>query len=133
MIAAARVSDAAQIASRVALIAAVVGAIGCGSSKSTPANGGSGSGSTATMTGELPDSCTTSEDCELVSACCGCNAGGKQIAIRKDAVTAFEGSREQRCGGNMCAQMISTDPSCSAEAVCGQNGRCEVAPHMQHQ
>ena len=79
----------------------------------------------------LPDECKVSEDCALVQACCGCNAGGKQIAIRADAVAGFEASREQRCGGQMCAQMISTDPSCDAEAVCGQNGRCIVAPHLQ--
>jgi hypothetical protein len=100
-------------------------AIGCGSSK--PATG---TGSAAPITGDLPDSCTTSEDCELVQACCGCNAGGKQIAIRKDAVAGFEAARPQRCADNMCAQVISTDASCNAEAVCGQNGRCEVSPHM---
>lgn len=98
---------------------------GCGSSK--PAAGGGGA---APITGEVPDSCTTSDDCELVQACCGCNAGGKQIAIRKDAVAGFQAARPQRCADNMCAQVISTDPSCSAEAVCGQAGRCEVAPHM---
>ncbi|MDB4962883.1 MAG: hypothetical protein JWP01_2882 [Myxococcales bacterium] len=116
------------------LLAAVTGvlALGCGSSKA-PATTGAGPGSATPLTGELPDTCTASEDCELVQACCGCNAGGKQIAIRKDAVAAFEGSREQRCSETMCAEMISTDPSCSAEAICGQNGRCEVAPHMQHQ
>ena len=110
-------------------IAAVLVAIlagGCGSSKPAP----SGGGSAAPITGDLPDSCTTSDDCELVQACCGCNAGGKQIAIRKDAVAGFEAARPQRCADNMCAQVISTDPSCSAEAGCGQNGRCEVSPHM---
>ena len=99
---------------------------GCGSSKTAPTGGGA-----TPITGELPDTCTASEDCELVSACCGCNAGGKQIAIRKDAIAGFEAARPERCSGNMCAQVISEDPSCSAEAVCGQTGRCEVAPHMQ--
>lgn len=81
----------------------------------------------------LPTACKASEDCALVQACCGCATGGKQIAIRADAVASFEASREQRCGGQMCAQMISHDPSCDAEAVCGQNGRCNVAPHLQSQ
>jgi hypothetical protein len=108
---------------------------GCGSSSSTPAGSGSGkptptSPSTST---EPAVTCTTSEDCALVQACCGCNAGGKQIAIRADAVAAFEASRDQRCGGTMCTQMISTDPSCDAEATCGANGRCNVTPHLQHQ
>jgi hypothetical protein len=42
-------------------------------------------------------------------------------------------TRERRCAGQMCAQMMSTDPSCDAEAVCGSRNRCRVAPHMQHQ
>ena len=82
---------------------------------------------------ELADNCTTGDDCALVEACCGCNAGGRRIAIRKDAVAAFDASREQRCGGQMCPQFISHDPSCDAEAVCGARNRCRVAPHMQHQ
>jgi hypothetical protein len=82
---------------------------------------------------EPADRCTTADDCALVDACCGCNAGGKQIAIRKDDVAAFLASRDQRCAGVMCAQMISTDPSCDAEAICGSRNRCRLAPHMQHQ
>jgi hypothetical protein len=81
----------------------------------------------------LPVACKVSEDCALVQACCGCSAGGKQIAIRADAVASFEATRAQRCGGQMCAQMVSTDPSCDAESVCGQNQRCNVTPHLQQQ
>lgn len=77
------------------------------------------------------DSCTTAADCALVEECCGCNAAGKKIAIRKDAVASFESSRAERCGDVMCAQMISTDPSCDAAAICGSGKRCEVAPHTQ--
>jgi hypothetical protein len=83
--------------------------------------------------GEPGDSCTTAEDCDLVDACCGCNTGGKKLAIRKDAVAAFEASRAKRCGGLMCPQFISHDPTCDAEAICGSRNRCRVAPHMQHQ
>lgn len=101
----------------------------CGSSK--PSGGANSAPKPLDPNASLPDECKVSEDCALVQACCGCNAGGKQIAIRADAVVSFEASREQRCGGQMCAQMISTDPSCDAEAVCGQNGRCIVAPHLQ--
>ena len=117
---------------RVAVFA--LAAIGCGSSSSTPAGSGSGKPTATAMASTEPAvTCTTSEDCALVQACCGCNAGGKQIAIRADAVAAFDASREQRCGGTMCTQMISTDPSCDAEATCGANGRCNVTPHLQHQ
>jgi hypothetical protein len=79
---------------------AVVLAIGCGSKAPPPA-----SDQPAPLT-ELADSCTTADDCDLVDACCGCNAGGKKMAIRKDAVAGFLSTREQRCGDTMCAQVI---------------------------
>jgi hypothetical protein len=82
---------------------------------------------------EPADNCTAADDCDLVEACCGCNAGGKKIAIRRDAIAGFAASREQRCSGQMCPQFISHDPSCDAEAICGSRNRCRVAPHMQHQ
>jgi hypothetical protein len=100
-------------------------AIGCG--PASPAS------TSPAPPGEPGDSCTTADDCELVDACCGCSAGGRKIAIRKDAVAGFESTRAQRCGEVMCAQMISKDPSCDAEAICGSRNRCRVAPHMQHQ
>lgn len=102
----------------------------CGSSSGTPS--GTGTSAPKPASTEPAVNCKTAEDCTLVQACCGCNAGGRQLAIRADAAAAFESSREQRCGGNMCAQMISTDPSCDAEATCGANGHCTVTPHMQH-
>jgi hypothetical protein len=79
------------------------------------------------------DQCTSADECDLADACCGCNAGGKRIAMRKDAIPAFKASFEQRCHDVMCAQFISQDPTCDAEAICGSRGRCRVAPHMQHQ
>lgn len=82
---------------------------------------------------EPADNCAVSEECDLVDACCGCNAGGRKLAIRKDAVAAFTASYQERCRGQMCPQMISQHPSCDAEAVCGNRNRCRVAPHMQHQ
>lgn len=82
--------------------------------------------------GAVPTSCKVTEDCELIPACCGCNAGGKQMAIRKDAIASFEASRAARCSGQMCSQTVSTDSSCDAEAICGSSGRCVVAPHLQH-
>jgi hypothetical protein len=100
-------------------------AIGCGAKASSP---GDKPAST-----ELPDSCTTGDDCELVDGCCGCNAGGRKIAIRKDAVASYMASHPQRCADQMCPQVISTDPSCDAEAICGSRNRCRVAPHMKHQ
>lgn len=104
---------------------AVLLAIGCGSAAAPPDK--------PVMTAESADSCTTADDCELVDACCGCNAGGKKIAIRKDAIAGFASTRAQRCGTQVCAQMISQDPSCDGEAICGSRNRCRIAPHMQHQ
>lgn len=128
------IASARSIARAAGLVVALVGglvgaAAGCGSSKPAAPPAPAPLGADA----PLPDSCKVSEDCALVQACCGCSAGGKQIAIRADAVASFEAGRPARCGGNMCAQVISTDPSCDAEAVCGQSGRCVVAPHMQHE
>lgn len=99
--------------------------VACGGSKA-PANGGSG--------GPPPnaadrDTCTTADDCTLVDACCGCNAGGKQVAIRKDAVAEYDATRAQRCGDSMCTQVISEHSSCNAEATC-EAGRCKVMAHM---
>jgi hypothetical protein len=111
-------------------------AIGCGSKpppSDQPAPSEPAAPSSQPASTEPADSCTAADDCALVDACCGCNAGGKKIAIRKDAVAGFESSRAERCGDVMCAQMISTDPSCDAEAICGSRNRCQVAPHMQHQ
>jgi hypothetical protein len=108
-----------------AALAALV-AIGCGGATAPPPD-------KPVMTAESADSCTATDDCDLVDACCGCNAGGRKIAIRKDAVAGFESTRAERCGGEMCAQHISHDPSCDAEAICSSRNRCRVAPHMQHQ
>jgi hypothetical protein len=112
---------------RAAWLAALL-VIGCASAAAPPP----ASQPPAPLT-ELADSCTTADDCDLVDACCGCNAGGKRIAIRKDAVAGFLATRDQRCADVVCTQMISTDPTCDAEAICGSRNRCRVAPHMQHQ
>ena len=73
--------------------------------------------------------CETADDCTLVEACCGCNAVGRRVAIRKDAVAEFEGTKAQRCAGNLCKQGISSHSSCDAEAGC-EHGRCKVITHM---
>lgn len=120
------------------LIAALAACIlfGCGAKSPEAANGGSAGGSAepvgAAPSMDVPQDCKASDDCDLVEACCGCSAGGTKLAIRKDAIAAYEASREQRCGQIMCAQMISNHPSCSAEAICGSRNRCTVVPHRTH-
>ena len=75
------------------------------------------------------DECKVAEDCALVDACCGCNAGGKRVPIRKDAVAEYDASRKQRCGDSVCTAMMSTHSSCDAEATC-EAGHCKVMSHL---
>jgi hypothetical protein len=127
----ASIARASAIRAAIVVVLALL-ASGCGSK--APASDPAAAEPTAPAApGQPADNCTTGDDCELVEACCGCNAGGRRIAIRKDAVASYTSSREQRCGDVMCAQVISQDPSCDAEAICGSRNRCRVAPHMKHQ
>lgn len=98
----------------------------CGNNAAAPTGPTPGSGS-APIAAERA-ACTTADDCTLVEACCGCNAGGRRVAIRKDAVTEYDATRAQRCGDSMCAQVISDHSSCNAEAGC-EGGQCVVLPH----
>jgi hypothetical protein len=121
-----------------ALRAAAVAALVAGAGLGVAAGLGCGGGTPAAPDKPAPitqpaDHCTTADDCALVDACCGCNAGGRRIAIRKDNVAGFTAARDQRCAGVVCAQVISQEPSCEAEPICGSRNRCRVAPHMQHQ
>jgi hypothetical protein len=76
------------------------------------------------------DACTLADECTLVDACCGCSAGGKKVALRKDKVAEYDATRASRCGDSMCPQVISTHSSCHAEAVC-ENDHCKVMAHMR--
>jgi len=114
---------------RAAGLALIVALAACGGH---PAPAGGTAGSASGDAGSL-DACTQSDDCALVEACCGCNAGGHQLAIRKDAVPRFEASRPARCGQTMCPQFISHDASCDAVASCNtMRGTCVVAPNLHH-
>lgn len=76
------------------------------------------------------DTCASDDDCTLVEACCGCTAGGRRVAIRKDAVAEYDATREARCADTVCAAMMSEHSSCHAEATCA-SGRCKVMAHMR--
>jgi hypothetical protein len=102
--------------------ALLVVAIACGSSTTT-------SGPKKAPNAVDRDACTTAEDCTLVEACCGCTAGGKRVAIRKDAVAEYDATRGERCGDSVCPQVISTHSSCNAEATCEAN-HCKVMAHL---
>jgi len=75
------------------------------------------------------DTCAVAEDCTLVEACCGCSAGGKRVAIRKDAVAEYDATRAKRCGDSVCPAVMSDHSSCNAEAAC-ESGHCKVMAHM---
>jgi len=67
--------------------------------------------------------CKSDADCELVDGdCCGCNQGGKRIAVLKGQAP------KRNCEGTMCPQMMSNDPSClaGARAYC-KTGKCEIS------
>lgn len=101
---------------RIALLAAL--ALGCGQKAvSKPPNA------------VERDACSTADDCTLVEACCGCSAGGKRVAIRKDAVAEYDATRPKRCGDSVCTAVMSQHSSCNAEAGCDA-GRCKVMAHM---
>lgn len=100
---------------------ALVVVIGCSGSSTTP--------SKPPPNAADRDSCKAAEDCMLVDACCGCNAVGRRVAIRKDFLAAYEGTRAQRCADNKCKPGISVHSSCDAEAICDHD-RCKVQPHM---
>lgn len=71
-------------------------------------------------------SCKSSSDCviERQKDCCPCNAGGREVAIRKDAVAAYRSARTARCQGSlMCPQIYLCDDS--AVTFC-QAGRCTL-------
>jgi len=99
-------------------------ALGCGHASTPPAGD-------PQPDPDARDTCTKSEECTLVDACCGCNAGGRRVAIRKDYVATYDAGRAKRCH-SMCAQHVSTDASCDAEAVCNALNRCVVQPHQGH-
>ena len=65
-------------------------------------------------------------DCvvEKQKDCCPCNAGGAQIALRKDAADDYAAARAARCGGDlMCPQVYLCDEG--AAAAC-RVGRCAL-------
>jgi hypothetical protein len=64
--------------------------------------------------------CAVDADCTLTTAdCCGCNALGSQVGVRKDHVAALAARRAPVCGGVACPTTMSDDATCSANgAVC---------------
>ncbi len=82
-----------------------------------------------TTTTTLPSEplyCQKDEDCTTaVKDCCGCNAGGQNIPISKDAKTQYEAQSQAYCRERVCPQFSSQHISCFSAPLC-ENNRCEL-------
>jgi hypothetical protein len=68
--------------------------------------------------------CKVAADCAIEPTdCCDCANGGKQHAIAKKALAASKAARADKCKGQLCTMMLSTDPSCGQRADC-VDGAC---------
>lgn len=75
---------------------------------------------------EVPLACAVDADCAAVKAdCCGCRQGGKQRAIKKQAVQDWEAKLLVTCADIMCPQVISNDISCQQKPHC-EDGHCQL-------
>ncbi len=75
--------------------------------------------------GDDEQRCEVDEECVLTTVdCCGCNALGRQTAVRKDRLLALTERRRPICSTIACAQGMSDDPSCSASRARCLAGRC---------
>jgi len=73
--------------------------------------------------------CKVATDCVAINEdCCGCTAGGKQIAIAASGAQTHAQGLVKKCQDSMCAQVMSNDPSCHMAPDCVV-GKCVlVAP-----
>lgn len=84
---------------------------------------------------EAERQCSADADCTLTTVdCCGCNALGRQTAVRKDKLPALTERRRAICGTIACAQGMSDDPSCAATRAQCRTGVCtaDTAAAAQH-
>lgn len=69
--------------------------------------------------------CTRDEECELTAFhCCNCGGGGRMAAARSDALPEVLRRRGIVCAEYACAQVVSDDPTCSAERAVCREGKC---------
>lgn len=68
--------------------------------------------------------CKEDSQCTTVKAdCCGCQKGGKQMAIAETSVENWSEKLSEECSDSVCAQMLSKDPSCTKTSKCN-HGKC---------
>lgn len=107
-----------------AIVALAIVACGSTTGATTPASG--------SASADNASPCTSDYDCMLVDACCNCANGGGKIAIRKDQLELYNRERPKECANTVCAEMVSGDRSCYADATC-HRGQCSVSPHSPDQ
>jgi len=93
---------------------------GCASSDRQEA--GSAKGPPQAVTADF-FSCSKSSDCAVENQmdCCPCNAGGRQVAVRKKSLEAFRAARAARCSGDLlCPQVYLCDDAATAVCVAGK-------------
>ncbi len=68
--------------------------------------------------------CSMDTDCVLVQDCCGCEAGGRLLAVRQDHVEDLQAAADHGCSDQCARGTATAHRSCSAtEAIC-RGGRC---------
>lgn len=115
------------------LAAAAARRDGGSAAKATPADGGvkaavdggAKAASPAPKDDPKQTACKSDADCVAIPAdCCGCSAGGTQVAVAKADKAKTMAARAKSCGATTaCITMLSTDPSCAKKAAC-EKARC---------
>jgi len=63
--------------------------------------------------------CTVDNDCiSVASSCCGCTAGGSNMAISADKKSQWTKSHREECKTAICPSVMSKHKSCSAKPMC---------------
>ena len=68
-------------------------------------------------------SCSRSSDCVVENQrdCCPCNAGGRQVAVRRKTLEAYRAARAERCTGDLlCPQVYLCDDTATAVCLAGK-------------
>jgi hypothetical protein len=74
-----------------------------------------------------PAECKSAADCAVEpDDCCDCAHGGRLRPVARAQLSARRAARQSRCKEQMCAAMLSTDPSCEAKPEC-VGGHCVLA------
>ena len=70
--------------------------------------------------------CQKDDDCISISTgCCGCNAGGKAIAINKNYQSYWNNKFLNLCTRVLCTAVMSNDWTCFAQLKCVES-KCQL-------